>query len=161
MLVVTDNGVQVLLQQKAPPNIKLKDAIMVAVLVAINCILGLGIKSYSMSICIGINLIILAFSIGLQVYRKRNQPVVLSGGDLLLSPHTFKHTSLGKTTQYQLTQNDKIEMKKDSLQICNAQHKILYQINGFSEPKQVEVAQAVLEGKSLKTQGKAIRMQSN
>lgn len=160
MLVVTENGIKLLLKQKNLPNIKLKDSLMVAILVAINCVFGLSLKSYSMSICIGINFIILIFSIGLQIYRKHNQPIMLSGGNLLLSPKTFIHTNLDKITQYQLTLNDTIETHGDGIQILNAHNKILYQINGFSEPKQLEVAQAVLQGKTIKTQGKAIKMQS-
>lgn len=160
MLVVTENGVQVLLKQTPTPNTKLRDAILIAVLFAINGILGFWFHLYSVGVAMLINVIIIIISASLQTYRKRHQPAYLSGGDLLLSPNAFNHTFLGKTTNYQLTQFDNVQVTGDTLQIAN-NHKILYQIQGFSEPKQLEVAQAVLNGKTIQTQGKAIKMQSN
>lgn len=161
MLVVTDNGVQLLLKPKTNLKIAWQDRLAMAILFAINALLSFGLHLYSVGISIFITVVIIMISFVLEAYRKRNQPVSLSGGDLVLSPNAFKHTFLGKTTQYQLDQHDKIEKHGDSLKICNGQNKTLYQIKGFSESKHLEVAQAVLEGKQIKTQAKAIKMQSN
>lgn len=158
MLVVTDNGVQLLLKPTPMPHPKLRDALLIAGLFAINGILGFGLSLYSTGIILAINLVILVLSGFLHYYRKRHQPTYLSGGDLLLTSKAFTHTSLGKVTQYQLQATDKVNLIGDTLTINNQQGKTRYQIQGFSDPKQLEVAHAVLNGKTIQTQGKAIRM---
>lgn len=131
---------------------------LVAILLAVNGILGLSLNLYSRPIVLFINVMIFLLSYALYYYRKRHQPTYLSGGDLLLTSKAFTHTSLGKVTQYQLQATDKVNLIGDTLTINNQQGKTRYQIQGFSDPKQLEVAHAVLNGKTIQTQGKAIRM---
>lgn len=131
---------------------------LVAILLAVNGILGLSLNLYSRPIVLFINVMIFLLSYALYYYRKRHQSTYLSGGDLLLTSKSFTHTSLGKVTQYQLQATDKVSFTGDTLTINNQQGKTRYQIQGFSDPKQLEVAHAVLNGKTIQTQGKAIRM---
>lgn len=131
---------------------------LVAILLAVNGVLGLSLNLYSRPIVLFINVMIFLLSYALYYYRKRHQPTYLSGGDLLLTSKAFTHTSLGKVTQYQLQATDKVNLIGDTLTINNQQGKTRYQIQGFSDPKQLEVAHAVLNGKTIQTQGKAIRM---
>lgn len=159
MLKVTDEGVQILLKQTPKPNPIWRYTLVIVVLCAINGILAFALHWYSTNMAIILNIFIIILSSGLHTYRKRQQPKTLSGGDLLLLPNGFTHRLLGKTTQYQLTQFDTVKTIGDTLQIAN-NHKTVYQIQGFLEPKHLEVAHAVLEGKQIKTQAKAIQLQS-
>lgn len=160
MLKVNADGVQLLLKHQVSSNTIWRDILLVGVLFAINAILDFYLGLYSRNITFIINFMIMLLAAVLNHYRKRHQSTYLSGGDLVLSSSAFTHTSLGKTTQYQLTQFDHIKVIGDTLQIAN-NHKILYHIQGFHDPKHIQIAQAVLQGKPIKTQGKAIKLQSS
>lgn len=159
MLKVTDDGVLILLKQTPKPTFIWRDTLVIVGLCAINGVLAFALHWYSTNVAIILNVFIIILSSSLHTYRKRQQPKMLSGGDLVLSPNTFTHHFLGKTTQYQLTQFDTVKTIGDMLQIAN-NHKIVYQIVGFLEPKHLEVAHAVLNGKTIATQAKAIKMQN-
>lgn len=161
MLQVTDDGVKIgLNSQGKMTSVPLQEILVFAVLNFINAILGFELDLYSREIAILMPAIIGFLILLTRQWRLKNQPKILSGGDLRLSNQQFEHDMFGTTTQYYLQDNDKIEVINDLLLIKNQQGKTLYQINGFSEPKHLQVAQAVLQGKAIKTQGKAIKLQS-
>lgn len=160
MLKVTDDGVKIALEPQLKTPFPLRELLVLAVLFFINTILCVELHLYSREMMAILNVVILMISFVIQQWRRKHQPKILSGGDLLLTSKQFVHNLFGTTTQYQLQATDNVNLMGDVLTISNQQGKVLYQIQGFSEPKQLEVAQAVLSGKTIATQTKAIKMQS-
>lgn len=161
MLKVTDEGIKISLNSQFKTPFPLQEILILAILTFINSILGFELNLYSKEVTVLINVIILAIVYCLRYWRIKHQPKILSGGDLLLTNQQLVHNAFGTRTQYQLQSNDTIQAVGETLLIKNQQDKTLYQINGFNDPKHLEVAQAVLNGKTIQTQGKAIKLQSS
>ena len=81
-------------------------------------------------------------------------------GELRLTQQGFSHHQGAKVTSYQLLPSDSIEPTSHGMTIYNADGLTLYHITGFHDPKHIKIAQAVLQGKPIKTQGKAIKLRS-
>ncbi|MFW2176722.1 MULTISPECIES: hypothetical protein [unclassified Moraxella] len=160
MLTVTDNGVKIALQSHSLANTLLPKILLTAgVLAVIGGLKMLGIIGV-MGVMIGVIVTLLAVGIW-QFWQSKNRPQSLCGGELSLTKQGFIHQQFGKTTQYQLAPTDTIQTTGTGLAICNQQGKTLYQIQGFSEAKHCQIAQAVMNGKTIQTQAKNIKMQSN
>lgn len=159
MLNVTENGVKITLDDRpiASPFLVLMIGITLLAF-AIGVGLSLGYLSVSGSI-VAIGLIAV-FSYGWRFYQNRNEALHITGGEILLSKCCIEHqTSLQKKT-YHLHENDNIECDNDALIIKNQQGKIRLTVSGFSQSQYIPISQAVLQGKQIKTQAKAIKMQS-
>ena len=95
-----------------------------------------------------------------QSFNRKKEVPTLTGGELRLTQQGFSHHQGAKVTSYQLLPSDSIEPTTDGMTIYNADGLTLYHITGFHDPKHIKIAQAVLQGKPIKTQGKAIKLQS-
>lgn len=158
MLQVLDNGVKITLQNKSLAMPLLTSIVIMGIALAVIGLLKIlniigGLVTISL-------VVITILGIGFwQLSKSHKQVSSLAGGELLLTNQGFIHQHFDKTIQYQLQPNDSIQLTDSHLLIYNPQGKMLYHIQGFSEPQHATIAQAVLQGKTIKTQGKAIKMQ--
>ena len=115
-----------------------------------------------LSVAIGSLMMLLAIiaSVVWQSFNRRKEVPTLTGGELRLTQQGFSHHEGAKVTSYQLLPSDSVEPTTDGMIIYNADGQTLYRITGFHDPKHIKIAQAVLQGKPIKTQGKAIKLQS-
>ena len=159
MLKVTDTGVTIGLQSQAVTPNKLTQILWVGIAIAG---LGLLMAFKMLSVATGSLMILLAIIVsGLwQALNRKKQVPTLTGGELRLSQQGFSHHQGAKVTSYQLLPSDSIEPTTDGMTIYNADGLTLYHITGFHDPKHIKIAQAVLQGKPIKAQGKAIKLQS-
>ena len=113
-------------------------------------------------VAIGSLMILLAIiaSVAWQSLNRKKEVPTLTGGELRLTQQGFSHHQGAKVTSYQLLPSDSIEPTTHGMTIYNADGLTLYHITGFHDPKHIKIAQAVLQGKPIKTQGKAIKLQS-
>lgn len=159
MLKVTDTGVTIGLQSQAVTPNKLTQILWVGIAIAG---VGLLMAFKMLSVATGSLMILLAIIVsGLwQALNRKKQVPTLTGGELRLSQQGFSHHQGAKVTSYQLLPSDSIEPTTDGMTIYNADGQTLYHITGFHDPKHIKIAQAVLQGKPIKAQGKAIKLQS-
>lgn len=159
MLKVTETGVTIGLQSQAVTPNKLTQILWVGIAIAG---VGLLMAFKMLSVATGSLMILLAIIVsGLwQALNRKKQVPTLTGGELRLSQQGFSHHQGAKVTSYQLLPSDSIEPTTDGMTIYNADGLTLYRITGFHDPKHIKIAQAVLQGKPIKTQGKAIKLQS-
>ena len=159
MLKVTDTGVTIGLQSQAVTPNKLTQILWVGIAIAG---LGLLMAFKMLSVAIGSLMILLAIIVsGLwQALNRKKQVPTLTGGELRLSQQGFSHHQGAKVTSYQLLPSDSIEPTTNGMTIYNADGLTLYHITGFHDPKHIKIAQAVLQGKPIKAEGKAIKLQS-
>nr|WP_312115742.1 hypothetical protein [Moraxella sp. CTOTU47915] len=159
MLKVTDTGVTIGLQSQAVTSNKLTQILWVGIAIAG---LGLLMAFKMLSVAIGSLMILLAIiaSVVWQSFNRKKEVPTLTGGELRLTQQGFSHHQGANVTSYQLLPSDSIEPTTDSMTIYNADGLTLYRITGFHDPKHIKIAQAVLQGKSIKAQGKAIKLQS-
>ena len=113
-------------------------------------------------VAIGSLMILLAIiaSVAWQSLNRKKEVPTLTGGELRLTQQGFSHHQGAKVTSYQLLPSDSIEPTTHGMTIYNADGLTLYRIRGFNDPKHITIAQAVLQGKPIKAQGKAIKLQS-
>ena len=159
MLKITDTGVTIGLQsQVATPN-KLTQILWVGIAIAV---VGLLMAFKMLPVAIGSLMILLAIiaSVAWQSLNRKKEVPTLTGGELRLTQQGFSHHQGANVTSYQLLPSDSIEPTSDGMTIYNADGLTLYRITGFNDPKHITIAQAVLQGKPIKTQGKAIKLQS-
>ena len=159
MLKGTDTGVTICLQsQPVTPN-KLTQILWVGIVIAG---VGLLMAFKLLSVAIGSLMILLAIiaSVVWQSFNRKKEVPTLTGGELRLTQQGFSHHQGAKVTSYQLLPSDSVEPTTDGMIIYNADGLTLYHITGFHDPKHIKIAQAVLQGKPIKTQGKAIKLQS-
>ena len=159
MLKVTDTGVTIGLQSQAVIPNKLTQILWVGIAIAV---VGLLMAFKMLSVAIGSLMILLAIiaSVAWQALNRKKQVPTLTGGELRLTQKGFSHHQGAKVTSYQLLPSDSIEPTTDGMTIYNADGQILYHITGFHDSKHIKIAQAVLQGKPIKTQSKAIKLQS-
>lgn len=159
MLKVTETGVTIGLQSQAVTPNKLTQILWMGIAIAV---VGLLMAFKMLSVATGSLMILLAIIVsGLwQALNRKKQVPTLTGGELRLSQQGFSHHQGAKVTSYQLLPSDSIEPTSDGMTIYNADGLTLYHITGFHDPKHIKIAQAVLQGKPIKTQGKAIKLQS-
>ena len=159
MLKVTDTGVTIGLQSQAVTPNKLTQILWVGIAIAG---LGLLMAFKMLSVAIGSLMMLLAIiaSVVWQSFNRKKEVPTLTGGELRLTQQGFSHHEGAKVTSYQLLPSDSVEPTTDGMIIYNADGQTLYRITGFHDPKHIKIAQAVLQGKPIKTQGKAIKLQS-
>ena len=159
MLKVTDTGVTIGLQSQAVTPNKLTQILWVGIAIAG---LGLLMAFKMLSVAIGSLMILLAIiaSVVWQSFNRKKEVPTLTGGELRLTQQGFSHHEGAKVTSYQLLPGDSVEPTTDGMIIYNADGQTLYRITGFHDPKHITIAQAVLQGKPIKTQSKAIKLQS-
>ena len=159
MLKVTDTGVTIGLQSQAVTSNKLTQILWVGIAIAG---LGLLMAFKMLSVAIGSLMMLLAIIAGVawQSFNRKKEVPTLTGGELRLTQQGFSHHQGANVTSYQLLPSDSIEPTIDGMTIYNADGLTLYRITGFHDPKHIKIAQAVLQGKSIKAQGKAIKLQS-
>lgn len=159
MLKVTETGVTIGLQSQAVTPNKLTQILWMGIVIAG---VGLLMAFKMLSVAIGSLMILLAIIVsGLwQALNRKKQVPTLTGGELRLSQQGFSHHQGAKVTSYQLLPSDSIKPTTHGMIIYNADGLTLYHITGFHDPKHIKIAQAVLQGKPIKTQGKAIKLQS-
>lgn len=159
MLKVTDTGVTIGLQSQAVTPNKLTQILWVGIAIAG---LGLLMAFKMLSVAIGSLMILLAIiaSVVWQSFNRKKEVPTLTGGELRLTQQGFSHHEGAKVTSYQLLPSDSVEPTTDGMIIYNADGQTLYRITGFHDPKHITIAQAVLQGKPIKTQSKAIKLQS-
>ena len=159
MLKVTDTGVTIGLQSQAVTPNKLTQILWVGIAIAV---VGLLMAFKMLSVVIGSLMILLAIiaSVAWQSLNRKKEVPTLTGGELRLTQQGFSHHQGAKVTSYQLLPSDSIEPTAHGMTIYNADGLTLYHITGFHDPKHIKIAQAVLQGKPIKAQGKAIKLQS-
>ncbi|EBN0206287.1 hypothetical protein ZA20_23655 [Salmonella enterica subsp. enterica serovar Enteritidis] len=159
MLKVTDTGVTIGLQSQAVTPNKLTQILWVGIAIAV---VGLLMAFKMLSVAIGSLMILLAIIAGVawQALNRKKEVPTLTGGELRLTQQGFSHHQGAKVTSYQFLPSDSVEPTTDGMIIYNADGLTLYHITGFHDPKHITIAQAVLQGKPIKTQSKAIKLQS-
>lgn len=159
MLKVTDTGVTIGLQSQAVTPNKLTQILWVGIAIAV---VGLLMAFKMLPVAIGSLMILLAIiaSVAWQSLNRKKEVPTLTGGELRLTQQGFSHHQGAKVTSYQLLPSDSIEPTTHGMTIYNADGLTLYHITGFHDPKHIKIAQAVLQGKPIKAQGKAIQLQS-
>ena len=159
MLKVTETGVTIGLQSQAVTPNKLTQILWVGIAIAV---VGLLMAIKMLSVAIGSLMILLAIitSVAWQSFNRKKEVPTLTGGELRLTQQGFSHHEGAKVTSYQLLPSDSIEPTTHGMTIYNADGLTLYHITGFNDPKHIKIAQAVLQGKPIKAQGKAIKLQS-
>ena len=159
MLKVTETGVTIGLQSQAMTPNKLTQILWVGIAIAG---VGLLMAFKMLSVAIGSLMILLAIiaSVAWQALKQKKEVPTLTGGELRLTQQGFSHHRGDNVTSYELLPSDSIEHTIDGMTIYNADGLTLYHITGFHDPKHIKIAQAVLQGKSIKAQGKAIKLQS-
>ena len=159
MLKVTDTGVTIGLQSQAVTPNKLTQILWVGIAIAV---VGLLMAFKMLPVAIGSLMILLAIiaSVVWQAIKQKKEVPTLTGGELRLTQQGFSHHQGAKVTSYQLLPSDSIEPTTHGMTIYNADGLTLYHITGFHDPKHIKIAQAVLQGKPIKAQGKAIKLQS-
>ena len=159
MLKITDTGVTIGLQSQAVTPNKLTQILWVGIAIAV---VGLLMAFKMLSVAIGSLMILLAIiaSVAWQSLNRKKEVPTLTGGELRLTQQGFSHHQGAKVTSYQLLPSDSIEPTTHGMTIYNADGLTLYHITGFHDPKHIKIAQAVLQGKPIKAQGKAIQLQS-
>lgn len=160
MLKVTDTGVTIALQPQSTGSSVLTQLLWVGIAIAV---IGTLMAINALSAMIGAVLIltVLIASAVWSMLTRNKTTSLLTGGELRLTQQGFSHHQDGKATHYQLSMTDSITATANGLSICNANGDTLYHIQGFHDPKHIQIAQAVLQGKPIKTQGKAIKLQSS
>lgn len=159
MLKITDTGVTIGLQSQAVTPNKLTQILWVGIAIAV---VGLLMAFKMLPVAIGSLMILLAIiaSVAWQSLNRKKEVPTLTGGELRLTQQGFSHHQGAKVTSYQLLPSDSIEPTTHGMTIYNADGLTLYHITGFHDPKHIKIAQAVLQGKPIKAQGKAIKLQS-
>lgn len=159
MLKVTDTGVTIGLQSQAATPTILTQILWMGVAIAV---VGLLMAFKMLSVAIGSLMILLAIiaSVVWQAIKQKKEVATLTGGELRLTQQGFSHHQGANVTSYQFLPSDSIEHTTHGMTIYNADGQTLYHITGFHDPKHIKIAQAVLQGKPIKTQGKAIKLQS-
>ena len=159
MLKVTETGVTIGLQNQAATRTMLTQILWVGIAIA-----GVGLlmafKMLSVASSSLMILLTIIASVAWQSFKRKKEVPTLAGGELRLTQQGFSHHQGANVTSYQLLPSDSIEPTTDGMIIYNADGLTLYHITGFYDPKHIKIAQAVLQGKPIKAQGKAIKLQS-
>lgn len=88
-----------------------------------------------------------------------DQPIQLSGGYLHVRKATLTHTdATGKITPITLDNTNHLQIDGDTLQICHADGTPRCRVMGFTTPQHLHIAHAVLQGKSIQTNAKSVRL---
>lgn len=158
MLNVTENGVKITLEDRpvASPFLVL---IMGVTLLLFAIGVGLSLGYLSVRGSIGAIGLIALLSYGWRVYQNKHETVHITGGEILLSKNCIEHKKAIQKKNYHLQEDDSIECSSDSLIVKNQQGKTRFTVSGFSQAQHIPISQAVLQGKQIKTQAKAIKMQ--
>ncbi|MGP4716189.1 hypothetical protein ACTXGL_06095 [Psychrobacter sp. T6-6] len=105
--------------------------------------------------------------IGSFVFNKKRQQHkkamsgVISSGTLWVRAGELVHDNLGKREHIHLTDNDKIVINGDTLQIVDDSDVRKYHIAGFESIQEVKATKAILEGQALTKRHVNIKMKSN
>lgn len=160
MLNVTEDGVKITLENQpvASPFLVL---IMGTALLLFATGVGLSLGYLSVRGSIGAIALIAIFSYAWRFYQNKHEATHITGGQILLSKNCIQHLNGVAKKTYHLQTDDKIEPNNDTLTIKNQNGKIRLIVSGFSQSQYIPISQAVLQGKKIQTQGKAIKMQNN
>lgn len=159
MLVVTDNGVKIQLADAPSSAHKVMPILITsALLVLLGVAIAIGLP---VEIAIGVAILIIAGGFLWQKFGQKSTPTkTIAGGEITITPAQIEHISpSGQRMVYPLPQHIDFTQSDNQLFITDKSAQPLLTISGFSQPQHLTIAQAVLQGKSIKTQGKAIRMQ--
>ncbi|MDX2373602.1 hypothetical protein NJD71_05605 [Psychrobacter sp. PP-21] len=105
--------------------------------------------------------------IGSFVFNKKRQQHkkamsgVISSGTLWVRAGELVHDNLGKREHIHLTDNDKIVINGDTLQIVDDSDVRKYHITGFESIQEVKATKSILEGQALTKRHVNIKMKSN
>lgn len=105
--------------------------------------------------------------IGSFVFNKKRQQHkkamsgVISSGTLWVRAGELVHDNLGKREHIHLTDNDKIVINGETLQIVDDSDVRKYHITGFESIQEVKATKAILEGQALTKRHVNIKMKSN
>jgi len=105
--------------------------------------------------------------IGSFVFNKKRQQHkkamsgVISSGTLWVRAGELVHDNLGKREHLHLTDNDKIMINGETLQIVDDSNVRKYHITGFESIQEAKATKAILEGQSLTKRHVNIKMKSN
>ena len=95
-------------------------------------------------------------------HRAANQtesPAQLSGGFLQVRKGALTHTDdTGKTTPIVLASCEQVQIDGTALHICHADGTPRCRVLGFTAPQHAQIARAVLQGKPIQTNAKAVRL---
>lgn len=161
MLVITENGVKIQLAQlKNASTYSNVNTIIMLVLPLIT--VGLITSILPLEIAIGLLVVIIAYKVIMRMKKvKTSQAQTISGGEILITPAQIEHiSSLGQKMVYPLPEQIDFIPSENQLLITDNFAQPLLTIAGFNNPQHATITQAVLQGKQIKTQGKAIKMQS-
>lgn len=158
MLTVVDNGFKIKLQSANVASRQLTCILWTAIVLAS---VGIAIALGWLSLLTAAVIIMLMLTgvWGYRWYHNRQSSNCLSGGEIMISPKQFCHANAQQRIEYRLNDTDQIHLNEQTLSILTEAGRPLYQIQGFSDEKHAKIAQAVLQGKSIQTQAKSIRMQ--
>lgn len=160
MLTVIDNGVKIQLTAEHHPQQWLS-LILISAIFFFAIGIGLMLGWLSVRLSIASIALIAVLSWVWQWYRQKFDMPIITGGELIIQPHQIiHHPMVGKPQKIAIPTVDNINITDNCLIIYNEQGKIAYQILGFQQPQHIKIAEAVLQGKTIQMQGKAIRMQS-
>ena len=171
MLIVTDNGVKIQLQNSTAPAMNFAIFPRIVITGLLLALVGIGL---AMGLSVGIAIVlILAIVAGAIIWQKflanprpllenTMSPHIITGGEVLITPSQIEHISASNhKSVYPLPQYICFEIEDNQLKISDIKNLPLLVISGFQEPQHAKVTQAVLQGKTIQTQGKAIKMQSS
>lgn len=93
--------------------------------------------------------------------HKKAMSGMISSGTLWVRAAELVHDNLGKREHIHLTDNDKIVLIGDGLQIVDSSDARKYHITGFESAQEAKVTKAILEGQALTKRHVNIKMSSN
>jgi len=93
--------------------------------------------------------------------HKKAMSGVISSGTLWVRAGELVHDNLGKREHIHLTDNDKIVINGETLQIVDSSDVRKYHITGFESIQEVKATKAILEGQALTKRHVNIKMKSN
>lgn len=158
MLTVIENGIKIQLTTENHPQQKLSLILISAIFFsAVGVGLMLGWLSVRLSIAAIALIAILSWA--WQWYRHKFDMPIITGGELIIQPHQMiHHPIIGKPQKITIQTTDNINTEENALLIYNQQGQLRYHILGFQQTQHSKIAEAVLQGKTIKMQEKTIRM---
>ena len=86
---------------------------------------------------------------------------MISSGTLWVRADELVHDNLGKREHIHLTDDDKVVLIGDGLQIIDSSEARKYHITGFESAQEAKVTKAILEGQALTKRHVNIKMSSD
>lgn len=152
MLKVTDNGVDIKLVGE--PSSPLAVALFVALFALV---IGIGVAFTWLDGGIAAGLLVVVAVISWFFNNKRRHTCIDSG-IVTVNHLQFNHNDGTHERHYQLTKDDSIHQKEDMLIITDSHGKEKVRLTSFENAKELQVMQAVLQGKQLQKRRAVIKM---